>query len=53
MTLNAVVTILTMAVVLVLLIRGRLGTDSILVGALGLIASAGFSIFNPRAWMNR
>lgn len=37
MTLNAVVTIFTIVVVLVLLIRGRLGTDSILVGALGFL----------------
>lgn len=37
MTLNAVVTILTILVVLALLVRGRLGTDSILVGALGFL----------------
>jgi len=41
MTLNAVVTILTVLVVLGLLVRGRLGTDSILVGALGFLIVTG------------
>lgn len=41
MTLNAVLTILTILVVLALLMRGRLGADAILVGALGFLVVAG------------